>query len=493
VTDADLVLGTLAPERFAPAGLRLDRVAAERALGRRVAAPLGLDLTSAAWGVREVFVSRLAELAGLVAAGQRRDPSTFTLVVGGGLGPAHGWLLARELGIEDFVVPAAAGAMAAAGVAAASPRVAVERAVHLHIPAGSALDRDELAHLKDAADEAVGAALARLAAVVADPGPASDEEELVEGAGAEEEAEVRTPTGAVSVSAVDVEADEAPEADADAADSEDVAEEAEPELAELPAGEAPAPSVELSVTLRYRGQTRQLTMPAGDQPIDESFPSLVGRFEAEHAARFGFGSGAPAAEAGLEVLRVLAVASRPPEVFEAPERRAGRAFERSGHRVVVFESPRRPVDTPVYAADQAAPDQMIEGPCLLELPGFTVAVPPGGRASTDALGNVHVHVPPPRRPKAVTAPARTTLPVLAQFNDREGGEDDRLELGQFDDSGTAQGGRLELDPPAAGTTTELPAVRHELPGQQRLTELEPSPDPDSGPHAEPGFGPEEPE
>ncbi len=54
VTDANLLLGYLDPERFWGGRLRLDVVAAERAFQERVAAPLGLDLRRAAYGANQV-------------------------------------------------------------------------------------------------------------------------------------------------------------------------------------------------------------------------------------------------------------------------------------------------------------------------------------------------------------------------------------------------------------------------------------------------------
>ena len=332
LTDADLVLGTLVPDRFAGAGLWLDPDLAEAALDEQVGRPLGLDLTTAAWGVREVFVSRLAEQARLVAAEYRREPADLTLVAGGGLGPAHAWLLARELGMDGFVVPAVAGVQAAAGAGSADRRAAVDHALYLHVPAGAPLDRDDMARLRAVSDEAAAAALERL-------------------------------------------------------------------------GGAEGATVEHWLTLRYHGQARQLTLRVGDLgglPVDERFPAVVARFESEHAARFG--PGPASAEAGLEVLRVLAVASgtRPPLPAAI-----GKRLDRAGRRKVVFDDPGRPVETPVFTGPELiAPAQLVEGPCVLELPGCAVVVPPGSRARTDAAGNVHVKVRTASRAMAPAAPAK---------------------------------------------------------------------------------------
>jgi N-methylhydantoinase A len=59
-TDADLVLGYLAPERFAGGALRLDAAAARRAVELHVAKPLGLSIDEAAAGMYRVINTNMA-------------------------------------------------------------------------------------------------------------------------------------------------------------------------------------------------------------------------------------------------------------------------------------------------------------------------------------------------------------------------------------------------------------------------------------------------
>jgi N-methylhydantoinase A len=59
---------------------------------------------------------------------------------------------------------------------------------------------------------------------------------------------------------------------------------------------------------------------------------------------------------------------------------------------VYFEEFERPCSTAVFRVEHPAPEQRVEGPCLIEFPGHTVAVPPGGWARTDEGGNLHVEV-----------------------------------------------------------------------------------------------------
>jgi N-methylhydantoinase A len=109
VTDANLLLGRL-PESLA-GGIRLDRAAAERALGR-------LDPADV---VRVVNAEMLRALR-VVSVERGHDPADFALVAFGGAGPLHACELAEELGIGTVLVPAAAGVLSALGLVASDER-----------------------------------------------------------------------------------------------------------------------------------------------------------------------------------------------------------------------------------------------------------------------------------------------------------------------------------------------------------------------------------
>ena len=127
VTDADLVLGYLNPDRFAGGSLRLDPDAARRAIQERVAAPLALSLAEAAWGIHLVVNSNMELATRVVSIERGRDPRDLTLVAFGGSGPVHGCRLARALKIPRVILPAAAGVAAALGLLAAEVKFDVAR------------------------------------------------------------------------------------------------------------------------------------------------------------------------------------------------------------------------------------------------------------------------------------------------------------------------------------------------------------------------------
>ena len=119
VTDADAVLGRLAPERFAGGTLTFDVDAAAKAVGTALAEPSGLQTTISAIGISEVVDENMANAGRVHAADQGCDISRGTLIAFGGAAPLHAARVAAKLGIDDIVVPEGAGVGSAIGFLAA--------------------------------------------------------------------------------------------------------------------------------------------------------------------------------------------------------------------------------------------------------------------------------------------------------------------------------------------------------------------------------------
>jgi N-methylhydantoinase A len=115
VTDANLVLGRLLPDRFLGGTMRLaaDRVEAPL---RRLARRLGLSPREAAEGVVRVVESAMERATRVVSVEKGHDPREFTLVAFGGAGPLHACGLARALSIPRVVVPRDPGVLSAFGM-----------------------------------------------------------------------------------------------------------------------------------------------------------------------------------------------------------------------------------------------------------------------------------------------------------------------------------------------------------------------------------------
>ena len=119
VTDADLVLGYLSPDFFLGGRMRLDAAAARRVIEERVARPMGLGLTEAAWGIHRVVNESMAAAARIHGIERGKDLRAYPLFAFGGAGPVHAWRVGRILKVPRVLVPFGAGALSAYGLLAA--------------------------------------------------------------------------------------------------------------------------------------------------------------------------------------------------------------------------------------------------------------------------------------------------------------------------------------------------------------------------------------
>ena len=115
VTDADLVLGYLNPDYFLGGRMALDRAAAEAAIQRTIAEPLGLSLMAAANGIFQIVNENMISATRVHVAEQGADPRDFKLIAFGGAGPIHAHQIARALKMPGYICPAGAGVTSALG------------------------------------------------------------------------------------------------------------------------------------------------------------------------------------------------------------------------------------------------------------------------------------------------------------------------------------------------------------------------------------------
>lgn len=162
VTDAHLLLGRLPADTPLGGTLDLDPDAARTAIGD-LATQLDADPAATAHDILQIALAQAARGIRTLTARHAADPGTLTLLAFGGAGPMLGCALATELGIDQVVVPSAAGVHSAVGLLAAPPRI--ERARSLVCP----LEDDTLPVLRDtlgALDDEATAALGRPEATV---------------------------------------------------------------------------------------------------------------------------------------------------------------------------------------------------------------------------------------------------------------------------------------------------------------------------------------
>lgn len=118
VTDANLVLGYLTPERFAGGTMALDPERARVAIAKAIAEPLGISVVRAAYSIHEIANANMASAVHVVTVQQGIDPRDHLLVCFGGAGPMHAAGLARRFGIDHVVAPPEAGVASAIGMQA---------------------------------------------------------------------------------------------------------------------------------------------------------------------------------------------------------------------------------------------------------------------------------------------------------------------------------------------------------------------------------------
>jgi N-methylhydantoinase A len=109
VTDADLVLGRIDPQRFSGGRVKLDPPASHAALLRAVGKPMQLTGTLSAFAVGEVVDTNMANAARIHAIESGKELESRTLIAFGGAAPLHAARVAEKLGMSRVVVPRGAG------------------------------------------------------------------------------------------------------------------------------------------------------------------------------------------------------------------------------------------------------------------------------------------------------------------------------------------------------------------------------------------------
>jgi N-methylhydantoinase A len=346
VTDANLLLGYLAPDRFLGGAMPLDPEAARRVISKRLARPLGLSVEAAAAGVYRVVTEAMASALRVHLAERGRDPRRYTLFAAGGAGPAHAVAIARLLYLPRVICPPGAGAASALGCLAAPPAAEIARSFPgrldgLDWPAVNALlgalEQEARARLADAGVQS-GVTLQRLADL--------------RYAGQGNEVPVPLPDGPLGP----------------------------PDLPALEAAFAavyrdrfdhtlPGAAIE-AVTWRVRA--------AGPPGVADGLtprpPSLRGK-------------GVPWSGVSMDTITPVAEnASEGGTPF--PRREGGRGVRPSASRPVYFSETGGFIPAAVCDRYALAPGASLAGPAIVEERESTVVLPPGSYATIDTFGNL---------------------------------------------------------------------------------------------------------
>ena len=139
VTDADLALSRLDPERFAGGSLALHPGAADAALTARIGKRLAMTPQASAAGVSEIVDENMANAARVHAIEWGKEIDQRTMIAFGGAAPLHAARLAEKCGIRRVVIPTGAGVGSAIGFLEAPVAYDITRSSYMR------LDRFDLA------------------------------------------------------------------------------------------------------------------------------------------------------------------------------------------------------------------------------------------------------------------------------------------------------------------------------------------------------------
>ena len=115
VTDANLLLGRLAPELFFGGRMAID-VDRTRRVAKAAARRLQVGVEALAEGIVRIANANMERAIRVVSLERGHDPRAFTLVAFGGAGGMHACEIAARLEIRSVVVPRHAGVLSALGM-----------------------------------------------------------------------------------------------------------------------------------------------------------------------------------------------------------------------------------------------------------------------------------------------------------------------------------------------------------------------------------------
>jgi N-methylhydantoinase A len=115
VSDANCILGRLAPGGLIGGRMQMDVAAANRAFAP-VAERLGMSVERAALGVLGIVTANMVGAIRTVSVERGNDPRDFSLMPFGGAGPLHAAEVARSLGMGEIIVPLSPGILCALGL-----------------------------------------------------------------------------------------------------------------------------------------------------------------------------------------------------------------------------------------------------------------------------------------------------------------------------------------------------------------------------------------
>jgi len=119
ICDADVILGYLDPDYFLGGRMKLYPDAALRAIEKKIAKPLKIDVEEAALAMYGIVNQNMVTALVDITVKRGTDPRDFIIVAGGGAGGTHIADIAKQLGVKEILAPKLAGTLCAFGMLSA--------------------------------------------------------------------------------------------------------------------------------------------------------------------------------------------------------------------------------------------------------------------------------------------------------------------------------------------------------------------------------------
>ena len=140
ITDVDFILGYLNPAYFLGGAMQVNVEKAKRFFQKTIADPLGLDVLSAAEGVKDIFDTRVRGAINAMLMGKGYNSNEYHLLSYGGAGPTHVSGYTKGLEFKGILAFPYSSVFSAFGASACPYEHHDHRAVTLLLPAAAPAD-----------------------------------------------------------------------------------------------------------------------------------------------------------------------------------------------------------------------------------------------------------------------------------------------------------------------------------------------------------------
>ena len=322
VTDADIVLGYINPENFLGGEIRLDAERSSDVISEKIAEPLGIGVTEAAWQIKRLIDGYMGqEMYRICALTSGQDPRDFVLFALGGAGPVHAAGYAEGTDVSKVATFPFSSVFGAFSTLTLDVLQTYEKTLHLNLYSHSGNDYG-VKNIQAFNEEV---------AVLVEFAQRDLEEEGF--------------------------------------DSKEI---------DL--------KLEIKMCYGQQRQTLPINVPGLKIENEAEIVSICTAFNTAFAVKYGEGACYPEAGIELVELQLNAIAPADKYQLKSHSRRKKKRVKPSGVRVAYWGPEHGSIETPVYIRDGLVGEIRINGPALIEAEDTVIVTPPDWVFSTDQWG-----------------------------------------------------------------------------------------------------------